>query len=805
MSKRYLPEVLFENGFTDLISVVPPNATISPGSKLVPSTLGKVPGRRNRNGTWAGYNWRKAEHTVDDVRGWMTDGANVGIKAGSFPGVDIDCLDEPLAAFIEKYTLDHLGWAPVRFGRRPKRLLMYQTPEPFGRIRLHAVKGGEKHLVEFLGAGQQYLVHGTHPSGANYEWTCEMREVLADSLTPITKAQVFLFRDGLRNELEARGCECYFEGEGTTESNISIEQASLLAPSLEAIHDVFEIMPNDGEFDRDQWVKIGYAAKAAGGEENEHEVSAIFSAWSATWCGSVNNPQGTTEAQAAEEFRRFVPPYRIGWPYLAEEARAFGYSNAGDDFEALEQAPEIPEPPEPEPEDETRATRYTDFWLSEEVIAKHADRIRYVSENGQWYVWTGKYWEMDLRGKVFQLIREELQRIGKNVIVTSKETAITSKAIQSQSAKVKVESLMRHAPDVAIGLTSFDADPWIINTPDGVIDLHTGSRLTPDPARLCSKQTRVAPDFGGPCPEWRRFLAEATGGDRELESYLQRIAGYYLTGTTLEQQFTIFHGKGGNGKGTFKNAIEEILGDYANTADMATFTEQTGYSRHSTDVASLAGSRLVTASETNKAQKLDGARLRQFSGQDRIKARFMRQDDFIYVPQFKLLFLMNHPPVLQDASEAMRRRLHLVPFTVQPKLKDELLGDKLRQEYPAIFAWMIEGCLAWQEFGLAAPLAVTSFTEEYFENEDFMGRWIKDRLEAGGTEEGGLRIEALWNDYNDWANLRGLPTFKRSHIFAKEIRSCKLRLGKNAQNQSVVKGMVLKPMDTSSMDLEALP
>jgi hypothetical protein len=96
-----------------------------------------------------------------------------------------------------------------------------------------------------------------------------------------------------------------------------------------------------------------------------------------------------------------------------------------------------------------------------------------------------------------------------------------------------------------------------LNTPDGrIVNLRTAERLPPDPAALCSKSTAVAPDFGGPCPEWRRFLAEATGNDEELQSYLQRLAGYCLTGVTLEQQFTIFHGPGGHGKGTFKSAIE---------------------------------------------------------------------------------------------------------------------------------------------------------------------------------------------------------------------------------------------------------
>jgi hypothetical protein len=184
--------------------------------------------------------------------------------------------------------------------------------------------------------------------------------VIPDALTPITKEQIFAFRDKLRDVLEGMGYEVRFEGEGTTESNAgTLDQVGAAgALARRDPRSLRACMPNNGQYDRDEWVKIGYAAKAAAGPENEHEVSAIFSAWSATWCGSPNSPQGTTEAEAAEEFRRFVPPYRIGWPYLAEQAREYGYNNAADDFEVLDATPEPGEieiaPPE---EDEGRATK----------------------------------------------------------------------------------------------------------------------------------------------------------------------------------------------------------------------------------------------------------------------------------------------------------------------------------------------------------------------------------------------------------------------------------------------------------------
>ena len=182
------------------------------------------------------------------------------------------------------------------------------------------------------------------------------------------------------------------------------------------------------------------------------------------------------------------------------------------------------------------------------------------------------------------------------------------------------------------------------------------------------------------------------------------------------------------GNSVFLNAIVGIMGDYACVAAMDTFTAATG-DKHPTDIAMLMGARLVTASETQSGRSWDEARVKSLTGGERISARFMRQDFFTYVPQFKLLFAGNHKPDIRDVDPAMRRRIQLVPFTVTPAQVDKELGAKLRKEWPAILARMIEGCLAWQEQGLAPPEAVTVTTEEYFAEQDSVTQWLNEDCE----------------------------------------------------------------------------
>jgi putative DNA primase/helicase len=126
----------------------------------------------------------------------------------------------------------------------------------------------------------------------------------------------------------------------------------------------------------------------------------------------------------------------------------------------------------------------------------------------------------------------------------------------------------------------------------------------------------------------------------------------------------------------------------------------------------------------------------------------MREDFFTYEPTFKLVFLGNHKPTIENLDEAMRRRFHLVPFTVKPKQIDRALADKLKTEWPAIFGWMIDGVLAWQQGGLAAPQAVLDATQQYFEDEDPVGRWIEDRCQVGEGET--ALLKSLFHDWEEW-------------------------------------------------------
>jgi P4 family phage/plasmid primase-like protien len=187
---------------------------------------------------------------------------------------------------------------------------------------------------------------------------------------------------------------------------------------------------------------------------------------------------------------------------------------------------------------------------------------------------------------------------------------------------------------------------------------------------------------------------------------------------------------GANGKSVLLSTVAGILGDYHKTAPIETFTAS-NVDRHPTDLAMLRGARLVTATETEEGRQWAESRIKSLTGGDRVSARFMRQDFFEYVPQFKLFIAGNHRPGLRSVDEAIRRRFHLIPFavTIPAEERDSELTEKLKAEWPGILAWIVGGCLKWQSEGLAAPEAVTAATAEYLESEDAIAAWIEERCD----------------------------------------------------------------------------
>lgn len=398
-------------------------------------------------------------------------------------------------------------------------------------------------------------------------------------------------------------------------------------------------------------------------------------------------------------------------------------------------------------DDEPMPPGFTDDALALDFTQRHAADWRYIAGWGCWLHWNGMRWFKETTLKAFDLAR----RICREASARCFQPKIAAK-VASAATVAAVERLARSDRRHAATTEEWNQDPWLQNTPDGKVDLRTGIGTPHDRADYMTKMTTASPR--GECPLWRGFLRDVTDRDEELQAYLARMAGYCLTGVTFEHALFFLFGVGANGKSVFINTLVAIMGDYAATAPMDTFLESRN-DRHPTDLAGLMGARLVAAIEVDAGRRWAESKIKSLTGGDKISARFMRQDFFEYKPQFKLLIAGNHKPSIRDVDEAMRRRLHLIPFvvTIPPEKRDKTLPDRLLAEKDGILRWALEGCLEWQRIGLQPPRSVVNATAEYFQAEDVLGRWIEERCLVNPNAV--CSTDELYQAWKTWAEKAG--------------------------------------------------
>jgi P4 family phage/plasmid primase-like protien len=418
--------------------------------------------------------------------------------------------------------------------------------------------------------------------------------------------------------------------------------------------------------------------------------------------------------------------------------------------------------------------KYSDAALAEIFINKHKNQFRWVEQWG-WMQWTGSHWARIGDGRVMGYLKpicvqqSKLCVDDRDVSASWEQRLKISRGVASSKTVVAATKIAGIDHRLYLEASKFDTNPWLFNTPGGTINLKTGELRPHEREDLITKIAGVSPSDRADCPKWMAFLDQITEGNLELQSYLQRLSGYAMVGDPSEECLDFFYGQGGNGKGTFLRILQFIFGTYATTAATETFLESK-WSRHPTDVAKLAGARLVIAQEIDKGRMWNEALVKTLTGRDVMTARFMRKDFFDFLPQFTLIISGNNKPSLKTVDMAWRRRLHLVPFNrnIPPEEQNPKLKTELEAEASGILRWCVEGNLLWQENRLSPPAAVLDATEEYFQDEDTFTQWTEECCLRG--YQGEELLSLLYESYRQWKTDRGEhPQSNRG--FSKDLKN----------------------------------
>jgi putative DNA primase/helicase len=310
---------------------------------------------------------------------------------------------------------------------------------------------------------------------------------------------------------------------------------------------------------------------------------------------------------------------------------------------------------------------------------------------------------------------------------------------------------------IAVKPEQLDTDLFLFNVNNGTIDLRTGQLRQHGKADLITKVAPVAFDPAAKCPLWLQCLHRWMGGNDDLIDYLQRVVGYSLTGDVGEQCLWFLHGQGANGTSTFLSILLHLLGDYGLQA-VSDLLLVKHHSAHPTERADLCGRRFVATIEADEGKHLAEALMKQITGGDRIRARWMNKDFFEFAPTFKLFLAANHKPLIRGTDHAIWRRIKLVPFTItiSEEEKDKQLLDKLKGEMPGILAWAVRGCLQWQRGGLGEPDEVRQATAEYQSEQDSVGEFI--RACCFEHREAKCIASALLEAYQKWSGDRQMTS-----------------------------------------------
>jgi putative DNA primase/helicase len=443
----------------------------------------------------------------------------------------------------------------------------------------------------------------------------------------------------------------------------------------------------------------------------------------------------------------------------------------------------------------------------------YGEKFLYCGAIG-WLFYNGTYWELDA----------EMAEVRKCAVITLRERRLEAVIKGNESIvrctigdEKRVSGCVNRFKNlVTVKIDVFDNDPDLLNCKNGVVDFRTGTLSQHDHTQrftYCVPVDYEVSDFS----EWIKYLSGVVGGGQEIIDYLQMALGYSFTGWTSEEVLFYLWGPTRSGKGTVAEVVMRLLPNPLSTmVDFNSFTAKREGDVSNFDLAELKPSRLIFASESQRNQSLNPAKIKQLTGGDLIRACFKHRNFFAYRPQFKVWMLSNWPVNGDPEDDALWGRVRVIPFP-NSFLGKEDKTKKARLKSPdvlkGVLYWIVQGAIKWYALGasgLHTPQLVATTTKKQRDELDFVQQWLE---ECCSLKDGvWTSSEDIMNSYTAWCEANSVSA-KKARGLAQSLQTKGFRTGiqkkqRDGRNIKGVEGLVITPLKaqmlwTDSNDLVA--
>lgn len=376
----------------------------------------------------------------------------------------------------------------------------------------------------------------------------------------------------------------------------------------------------------------------------------------------------------------------------------------------------------------------TDTGNSRYLFERYGNIIKYNVDFQKWMIFNGKFWQIDIYNNVKTLaesVAEEMKQSAFMIDDEDKQKAVLKNVNKCFNSSGK-ESMLRetqHIPGIPCTNNDYDKEKFYLNTKSGVVDLRTGVIMPHDKNLMQMKYIDLEVDMRNEPKIFVKFMREIFENDNELIKYMLKAFGYALTGSMKEQCVFFLVGDGANGKSVLLQVLNEIAGDYSESACSDLLLDKKFQSNNKSELAGLKGKRIIITTETNPGERLNEAQLKSMSaGNDEIVACRKYGNEFSYYPEYKVFMATNHLPVMRGMDHGLWRRMRTIPFrrTFSENEQDRNLIEKLRKEFPQILGMLIKYAKLWYEEGLTPPQKIIDTNTEYKTEMDIVQKWIDE-------------------------------------------------------------------------------